>query len=508
MNDRHYDVIIIGTGAGGGTLAYALADWGKRILLLEQGDYLPKSTDNWSPEAVFRDARYKTREKWIDLRGRPFSPGMNYYVGGNTKVYGAVLARLRREDFRKVRHREGISPEWPISYEDLAPFYAQAEKMYRVHGLRGEDPSDPQDGEYPFPPICHEPYVEELSESFAKMGLHPFHLPLGIHLDEREPQQGRCVRCKTCDGFPCLLDAKSDAAVNGVEPAIRFGNTTLLRNAKALKLVTGSNGREVRSVEAVVEGESRSFTGGIVAVCCGAVKSAELLLRSADERHPQGLSNESDQVGRNYMAHNNAFMMAVRPDRPNPTVFQKTIGVNDFYFGDGSGSYPLGNVQAVGKLQKGMLTAEKPWVPTPILRYLAKRSVDWWIMTEDLPQPENRVTVTRQGTIRVSACPSNTKAHRELIGKFGRIMRDIGFPLIFTKVLDVATCSHQVGTCRFGRNPADSVLDQFCRSHAVRNLFVVDGSFFPSSAAMNPALTIMAQALRTGSWIRQNYDSL
>ena len=508
MTETHYDVTIIGSGAGGGTLAYALADWGKKILLLEQGSYLPKSTDNWSPEAVFQHSRYKTKEKWIDIKENPFSPGMNYYLGGNTKVYGAVLARLRKRDFQNIQHLGGLSPEWPISYEDLDPYYSKAEELYNVHGLFNEDPTDPRDTEFSLPPISHEPYIAELSDSFKKMGLKPFHLPLGINLDEQNPRNGKCVRCKTCDAFPCLLDAKSDAAINAVEPALKQGNVTLIRNAKVLRLNTSSSGREINSIDTEIDGEKRSFKSNIVVVSCGAVKSAELLLRSANDSHPQGLSNSSGQVGRNYMAHNNAFLMAVKPGKPNKTVFQKTMGLNDFYFNDNSGKYPLGNVQLVGKLQKEMLTAEKPWVPSPILGYLANHSVDWWIMTEDLPHPDNRVSLTSRGELKLSLKQTNTQAHKELIQIFSRLMRDVGYPLILSQILGVETCSHQVGTIKFGHDPKNSVLDEFCHSHDIRNLFVVDGSFFPSSAAMNPGLTIMAQALRTGDWIRHNYDQL
>lgn len=506
--ETHYDITIIGSGAGGGTLAYALADWGKKILILEQGDYLPKSTDNWSPEAVFHEARYKTKEKWFDTNNHPFSPGMNYYVGGNTKVYGAVLARLRKKDFQKIEHKGGISPEWPISYEDLVPYYSKAEEIYNVHGQANEDPTDPRDTPFSLPAISHEPYIADLSESFKKMGLNPFHLPLGINLDEQNPRNGKCVRCKTCDGFPCLLDAKSDSAVNAVEPALKQGNVTLIKNAKVLKLTTNSSGNEIREIETEVNGAKRSFKSNLVVVACGAVKSAELLLRSASDAHPSGLSNASGLVGRNYMAHNNAFLMAVKPGKKNSSVFQKTLAINDFYFNDKSGNYPLGNVQLVGKLQKGMLTAEKPWVPTPILSYLADHSVDWWIMTEDLPHLDNRVTLDARGNLQISTRPTNTIAHKELIHTFSQLMKDIGYPLILSQVLGVETCSHQVGTLKFGHDAKNSVLDEFCHSHEIRNLFVVDGSFFPSSAAMNPALTIMAQALRTGDWIRQNYSRL
>lgn len=506
MSINHYDVIIIGTGAGGGTLAYALADWGKKILLLERGDFLPKSTDNWSPEAVFDGALYKAKEKWLDQKDRPFSPGMNYYVGGNTKVYGAALVRMRREDFGELRHVEGISPGWPVSYEELEPFYLQAEKIYNVHGLEGDDPTDPpRSGPYPRPAVSHEPYIDELAHALQKQGLHPFHLPIGIDLDEQNRRNGKCVRCRTCDGFPCLVDAKSDAANNAVIPALKHGNITLLCNARVEKLCTNSTGSEITSVEAVVEGEPQRFTANLVVVACGAVNSAALLLGSANDGYPEGLANSSGLVGRNYMAHNNAALMAVDPRRPNPTSFQKSLALNDFYFKGPDVDYPLGNLQLIGKLQKGMLAANKPWIPRPILQYLAEHSVDWWVMTEDLPNPNNRVTLTRDRQVKVIMNYTNTKAHLKLLKTLGNVLRKAGYPIILTEVMDVATCSHQVGTLKFGHDPKASVLDTFCRSHDIKNLFVVDASFFPSSSAVNPALTIMAQALRVGQWMRETY---
>src|SRR5277367_2864688 len=164
-----YDLIIIGTGAGGGTLAHELAGSGKRILLLERGGYLPREQENWSSEAVFVDDRYKSHETWHDGNGRPFQPGIHYFVGGNTKFYGAVLLRLRERDFEAVQHRDGISPAWPLSYRDLAPYYLRAETLYQVHGQRGVDPTEaPENAPYPWPAITHEPRVQELADDLRR----------------------------------------------------------------------------------------------------------------------------------------------------------------------------------------------------------------------------------------------------------------------------------------------------------------------------------------------------
>jgi len=488
-----YDILIIGTGMGGGTLAYALRNSGMRILLLERGDYLPQEPENWSPVAVFDQKRYKPREVWLDAAGKPFHPGVHYFVGGNTKVYGAALGRLRYADFGVIEHEGGISPAWPISYEDLEPYYEQAERIYGVHGQRSEDPTEPpHSSPYPFPPLPHEPYIAELAERLCKQGLHPYHMPMGV---DRRPG-GRCIRCKTCDGFPCQVFAKNEADVCGVRPALESPTVELWTNTYARRLFTEPTGQRVTTVEVERGGLIFEVHAQTVVVSCGATNSAALLLRSANERFPSGLGNSSDLVGRNYMVHNDTAVMAVDPTRRNKTVFQKTLGVNDFYLGGSQWRYPMGNIQLLGKLQAGMLTAEQPLVPRPVLREIANRSVDWWVMSEDLPDRENRVMLAADGSIRVHWRPNNLVAHKKLLEEVRTMLRRAGYPIILTQHLGIETNSHQCGTLCFGTDPASSVLDPWCRVHDLENLYVVDASFFPSSTASNPALTIAAQALR------------
>lgn len=493
---RSYDIIIIGSGAGGGTLARALAGSGASILLVERGDFLPREPQNWIPEAVFAQGRYKPREVWYDDAGRPFYPGVHYVVGGNTKVYGAALPRLRREDFGPLQHEGGVSPGWPIGYKELEPYYAEAERLYGVHGAAGADPTDPpRSGPFPFPAVPHEPAIAELAERLRAQGLHPAPLPMGIDLREG----GACVRCKTCDGFPCRVHAKADAEVRCVRPAVAAG-VALLTGACARRLLTDPLGKTVVAVEVERGGELLTLRAGLFVVACGAVNSAALLLRSAGDAHPAGLANRSGLVGRNYMVHNNTALMAVS-QRPNPTVFQKTLAVNDFYFGEPGFPYPMGNLQLLGKLQAGMLTANVPLVPRPVSAALAARSVDWWVMSEDLPDPENRVVLGPDSSIQIRWRPNNLAAHERLIATARRVMRRAGYPLVVVQRMGIATNSHQCGTLRFGGDPATSVLDPFCKAHDVENLYVVDSSFFPSSAAVNPALTIAAQALRVAGRI-------
>ena len=489
------DIIVIGTGIGGGTLAYALKDSGAKVLMLERGDFLPQEAENWQVEAVFKENRYKPKENWYSHTGEAFKPGVHYYVGGNTKVYGAALPRFRREDFEALEHEGGTSPAWPISYEDLEPYYAQAERLFRVHGRSGEDPTEPpRSTDFPFPAVPHEPYIAGLIGKLEAQGLHPFAYPMGIDLREG----GRCIRCKTCDGFPCKVLAKSDADTCVVRPALESDGVSLWTNTFVKRLVTSPDGKRIEVVEVEKEGQSQKLKAATVIVACGTVNSTALLLRSANSAHPNGLGNKSDVLGRHYMVHNNTALMAVNPLLPNPTVFQKTTAVNDFYFKGPSFNYPMGNIQLLGKLQAGMLAAAKPFIPKAVLHAMSKRSVDWWVMSEDLPDLENRVTLDSSGDIRVRWQPNNLLAHQRLIGAAKSMMRRAGYGILFAERMGIATNSHQCGTIRFGDDPASSVLDPDCKSWEIENLYVVDGSFFPSSTAMNPALTIAAQALRVG----------
>src|SRR3954462_6131390 len=338
----HYDVIIIGTGAGGGTLAHRLAPTGKRILLLERGGYLPREPENWDSEEVFLQERYLSGEEWIDGDGTPFHPHQQYFVGGNTKFYGAILFRLRKGDFGEVHHWAGTSPAWPIDYEALEPYSAQAEALSLVHGQAGEDPTEPErSGPFPYPAVSHEPRIQQLSDDFARTGHQPFHLPVGVDLNESDPEAGSCVRCDRFDGFPCLTDGKADAHVRCVRPALEHPNVTLKRHARFERFETSASGREVTSVVAARGGVEERYSADIVVLSCGAVNSAALLLRSANDAHPGGLANSSDVVGRHYMAHINSGVIAISKT-PNPTKFQKTLGINDYYWSAEDFGYPLG----------------------------------------------------------------------------------------------------------------------------------------------------------------------
>jgi len=503
---NNYDVIIIGTGAGGGTLALRLAPSGKKILLIERGDYLPREKENWDPTEVFVKNRYVSKDTWYDKDGKSFQPGSHYVVGGATKMYGAALFRLREKDFGKLEHHDGISPEWPISYKDLEPYYSEAEDLYYVHGLRGEDPTEPPASRpYKYAPIAHEPRIQRLHDDLVKGGYKPFHAPTGIMLDEANRNASHCIKCDTCDGYPCLVHAKADAEVVAVRPALEYPNVTMINKAEVMRLETSASGREITGVVVQRNGVTEKYTASIVVVSAGASNTARLLLMSANDKHPKGLANGSDQVGRNYMFHNSQAVVALSVE-PNLTQFQKTISLNDFYFGDENFDFPIGNIQMIGKSKGPMFRDDAPFfAPGFALDQMAKHSVDFWLTTEDLPTANNRVTLNSKGEIVLNYTFNNEVPTKRLYAKLKDMLEHLGMhqhlipnSAYLGKVIPIAGVGHQAGTARFGTDPKTSVLDVNCKAHEVDNLYVVDTSFFCSIGAVNPSLTAIANALRVG----------
>jgi choline dehydrogenase-like flavoprotein len=492
------DIAIIGSGMGGGTLAYALRDCGARVLLIEKGDFLPVERENWSLESVHLNRRYKNSAPWHDPdTGKDFLPGNYHYVGGNTKLYGATLPRFREYDFQALEHIDGTSAAWPISYAELEPFYGQAEHMFWVHSNAGEDPSDPwRSTEYPFPGLAHEGATARLADSEREQGLHPFAAPQA--LDRRDG--GACVLCYTCDSFACMVNAKGDADVCAVRPALQAQtkNVRILTNASVIRLETDSAGDQVTSAQ-IDHGERRiTVRASRFVVACGAVNTAALLLRSGSPRHPRGLANSSDQVGRNFMTHLTTFVLGIDPRHKNEAVYTKTIGINDWYAAGPSTRYPLGNVQALGKLRGPQAKLGQPRVPIAILDEVTKYSIDLLAQSEDLPVPDSRVTLNKLGQVSLARRQTNTPSHRELVKRTSKMLRRAGFPIVLTRSLGVEATSHQCGTARMGDDPHTSVVDRGLRAHDVNNLWIADSSSFPASAAVNPALTIAALALRLG----------
>ncbi|MFM8533177.1 MAG: GMC oxidoreductase [Acidimicrobiia bacterium] len=489
-----FDVIIIGSGAGGGTIARELAPGSRRILIVERGDVIPQEEQNWNPTAVWKDLRYRTTETWLDAEGRSFVPYTHYCVGGNTKFWGTVLFRLRPEDFKETKHLDGTSPAWPINYDTLAPFYDRAERMYDVRGEAGADPTEGPRGPFPRPPVPHPRVVGDIVERLRQQGLHPFPLPLGL--------RDHCVLCNTCNSFPCKIHAKSDAEVCAVRPATANANVTLWTNAFARRLITDSTGRRIEAVEIVRNQRVETVSAPLVIVSCGAVNSAALLLKSSNTQHPRGLGNSSGLVGRRYMAHLATMMQGFHPFRVNDTVFQKTVAINDFYWKGPKSPYPLGQIQSQGRTHGVMAQTVVPQVPLWAYEAWVARGVDWLAMTEDLPKAENRVTVGNDGRIQLHYEPNNLRAHDRLVKEMKNLLRKLGFWIVVEHSHRTKNTTHQCGTLVFGTNPAESVLDIHCKAHDVDNLYVVDASFFPSSAAVNPGLTIVAQAIRVADHLK------
>jgi len=520
MVDRdgaHYDVVIIGSGPGGASVAQRLAPTGKRILLIERGDYLPRSRANWDSQTVFVDGAYQADETWYGKDGESFHPGLHYYVGGNSKVYGAALFRMRERDFDEVRHKDGISPAWPLKYEVFEPYYAEAERLFHVHGQRGEDPAEPPSSDpYPYPPVSHEPRIQALHDALVSDGLHPFHLPLGILLDEKDGKvtpTSTCIRCDAFDGFPCLLNGKADAQVMCVDPALKLhSNLTLLTNAYVSRLGTDAKGRTITDVAVTRNGGEERYSADIVIVACGALSSALLLLRSASDKHPNGLANGSGQVGRNYMRHNQSILMALMRESNN-TVFQKTLAISDFYFGSNDWDYPLGLIQMCATSHGAQIRGEAlpswlEWVPKMPFAQMARHSMDFWLSSEDLPRPENRIRYDGKRVV-LDLTEGNMEAHHRLKKKLKQILSKadahsilLERSLYLGSDIPIGGTAHQAGTARFGLDPATSVLDLDCKAHEIDNLYIADASFFPSIGAVNPTLTIIANALRVADRIK------
>jgi choline dehydrogenase-like flavoprotein len=516
----HYDVIVIGSGPGGAALAQRLAPTGRRILLLERGEYLTRTRANWDAQAVFVDAKYQATETWYGADGREFHPGLHYYVGGNSKVYGAALFRLRERDFEEIHHVDGVSPAWPLPYAVFEPYYTEAERLFHVHGARGEDPYEPPtSGPFPHPPVSHEPAIQALHQRLSGLGLRPFHLPLGILLDERDGKPtptSICIRCDAFDGFPCLLNGKADAQVICVDPALAaHPNLTLLTGAYVSRLSTDPSGRRVTAVEVLRNGRPEAYRAELVVVACGALSSALLLLRSANAAHSAGLANGSGLVGRNYMRHNQSILMALMREA-NDTVFQKTLALSDFYFGSDDWDFPLGLIQMCAtshgaQIRGEALPAWLEWVPKMPFEEMARHSMDFWLSSEDLPDPANRIHYDGARVV-LELKENNLEAHRRLRKKLEQILTEAGAhsrllerSLYLGKGIPIGGTAHQAGTARFGTDPATSVLDLDCKAHELDNLYVTDASFFPSIGAVNPTLTIIANALRVADSIKAQF---
>jgi choline dehydrogenase-like flavoprotein len=494
---RDVDVVVIGSGMGGASFAAGLAPSGARIAILERGERIEKSPHARDPRAIFQRGHYRPQETWYDAVGEPFNPGNYYYVGGNTKLYGAVLIRYRAEDFRPIEYGEGATPGWPFPYEELEPWYARAETLYQARGTLGEDPTEPKHSTpYPFPPVPDEPAIADLRTRLKRVGLHPFSLPLGVDIETW--LKGGAT---PWDAFPDTQSGKMDAESCGLAAALKHENVSLETGARVVRLETDAAGKQIVGVVYQKNGETLRLAPKAVVLAAGAVNSALLLLASANGALPNGLANRSDQVGRHFMNHNLSFGLALHPFRINDSIYQKTIGLNDFYISDGRGGPPLGNVQMVGKISGAILKSELRSAPEMALNVLARRTFDFLYMSEDLPSPQSRVRLDGSRVV-LDWRRSNIAAHNGLVVRMREMLKEAGFPIVLVKAVDRRTPSHQCGTIRMGSDPAKAAVDPECRAYDHPNLFVVDASVLPTSGAVNPSLTVAALALRAAERVR------
>jgi choline dehydrogenase-like flavoprotein len=494
---KEVDVVVIGSGMGGATFAAGLAPSGARIVILERGERLLHSAEARDPRAIFQRGHFRPEESWYDAAGEPFNPGNYYYVGGNTKLYGAVLLRYRAEDFRPIEYAEGATPGWPFAYEELEPWYCRAETLYQARGALGEDPTEPPHSKpYPYPPVPDEAAIADLRIRLKRVGLHPFSLPLGVDI-ETWLKDGKTP----WDAFPNTSSGKMDAETCGLATALKYENVSLETGARVLRLETDSAGKQIVSVVYQKNGETLRLNPKVVALAAGAVNSALLLLASANGPMPDGLANRSDQVGRHFMNHNLSFALAIHPFRINDSVYQKTIGFNDFYFDDGRGGPPLGSVQLVGKISAAILKSELRRAPEAALGLLTRRTFDFLFMSEDLPSRESRVRLDGSRIV-LDWRRSNIAAQNGLLNRMRELLKEAGFPIVLIKHYDRRTPSHQCGTIRMGSDPAKAAVDPDCRAYDHPNLFVVDASVLPTSGAVNPSLTVAALALRAAERVR------
>lgn len=488
------DFLIIGSGIGGATLAHSLAPTGADIVILERGDYLTDSPETRDLSAIFKRGYFRSDETWLDAVGDAFSPGNFYNVGGNSKFYGAVMYRYRETDFKARELPEGSTVDWPFGYDELEPWYGKAEELYQIRGEAGVDPSDPpRSSPFPFPAIPYEPQIEDAAKRLRELGLHPSPLPLAIDLEEW------LARAKTpWDGVPDTHSGKIDAETGPLDQALAYPNVTLITGAHVRRLEADPSGKRISAVHYQHQGAEKSLTAAHVVLAAGAVNSAVLLQRSEHPKQRGGLANSSDAVGRYFMNHNTTAMITYDLRRGWSTIHSKVFGLNDFYLKDDQTGLPLGNVQQLGKISAPVMAANIPiWMPEPVLQWFCDRAVDWYVMSEDFPSPDSRV-MTKDDSIVLDWRPSNVTGHKLLVERMREIFRKAGYQFILTKPFGNKAPSHQCGTVRMGLDPKTAPLDPFCRAYDHDNLSVMDASFLPSSAAVNPSLTIAAQALRVG----------
>lgn len=502
-----FDLIVIGSGPGGAMAAYPAVQAGKRVLMIERGDWVPRGPDNWGSAGFIELTPAFTRDTPYQVLAGGAGPtlGLLASVGGTSVFYGGVAIRLREADFGpdpEIDRDSGAA--WPYSYADLEPYYARAEQLLDVAGTSGEDPTEPwRSADYPQRLPDMAPVSVRLAEAARSLGLHPSRLPLAINYGETAGRRA-CVRCQTCDGFACAIDAKNDIAARLIVPMLQSG---LRLEVNTVVVDLARDGRRVTEVVCADRwtGAQRVFRGRIVVLAAGALATPHLLLGSNLER----LNPAAHAVGGYLMRHCNAVVMGGFLRRPAPDgAFHKQIAIQDYYFGHASIADPsgrLGSIQQFGTPQAAYVRRYVSRWLRPLVSQLVPHTTGFIVMAEDRPQATNRVAIDRLVTTRFGM-PEATVTHRydardvaarrALVGVARRVLKRAGATLDF--VQNITTFSHAVGTVRLGDDPARAPLDAWGAFRGVDNLYVADGSVLPRAGAVNPSLTIAANALRTG----------
>jgi choline dehydrogenase-like flavoprotein len=476
-----YDAVIVGSGLGGATLALRLGERRLQVLVVERGAAAtPPAGTPPGDDSVFVDR----------LAGGTSDISV---VGGASKFYGAALYRLRESDFRAVTHEAGTSPAWPIAYADLAPYYDQAEALYRVHGAPDGDPSEPpRGGPFPYPPIPHDPLIARMVQRLERSGTQVAAVPKGI---DYGPGRG-CVLCPGCDAYYCTVDAKMDADTAALRPALATGNVRLATRTSCVRVLTDSDGVRATGVELLHAGATVRVEADIVAVCAGLTASPALLRASRNARHPEGLGNAQGVLGRYLAGHSVGTVFPLMGLRRVPSVHSKTFAINAFYEGAPDWPYPLGVIQIAGQMPYWERT---PRAVRPLAKIVGTHGFLCFYMVEAVPTREAGLIFDGDRVVRSVEPPHSMGSFRKLraltVGAFHRAgYRTVArarHPLFW----------HPVGTARFGADPGSSVLDPNCQVHGIAGLYVVDACTMPTAGAVNTALTIVALALRAGDHI-------
>lgn len=478
---QHYDAIVIGSGAGGSTLAYQLSRCGHRVLVVERGKFLkPRRVNTSDPIGRYI---YHMIENIDDAS----------FVGGQTKFYGSALYRLRESDFHAVEHENGVSPAWPISYSDLEPYYNKAEVLYRVHGSAHGDPTEPPRAHpFPYPPINHAPIVSGLVKRIEQSGTPVSAIPLGVDYGP----EGSCVLCSTCDGHYCQIDAKMDAEIAALRPALASKNVRLLTETDCLRVLTTTDGSRVTGVLLRHLGREQIARANVVALCAGVVGSVSLLRRSRTPKHPQGLGNASGCLGRYLAGHSVGIMFPFISWKRVPPMYTKTLAINCYYNGTVEWPYPTGVIQMAGQMP---FWGERPWPARQLTHLLGRHTLMCFYMSEALPARNTRLIFDGDEVVSRAAPMHNVRTFLKLRDLATDVFRRAGHRVLARRRLPLVW--HEVGTARFGKDPGTSVLDPDCQVHGIEGLYVVDASTLPSAGAVNTALTIIALALRAGDHI-------